>query len=161
MVSSAALFSFFKMSRKREWDPDEYQERLKTPQWRAFSKEMIKKRGAKCEECGSPLGLQVHHIPQYYKHYDVREPWEYDEDEVEVLCDRCHRERHGKGVSDPPPKQDEPSAKAKEAFEQWLTDTGRIEPTQHDWKMFPLSWMWEQFGKEFLREQEGLGENRR
>jgi 5-methylcytosine-specific restriction endonuclease McrA len=48
-------------------------------------------RKNRCEKCGSKKLLQVHH-ERYYPGYEL---WEYDDKDLKVLCDQCHREKHG------------------------------------------------------------------
>ena len=47
--------------------------------------------------------LQVHHLA-----YRDANPWSYDPDELVVLCEECHKKRHGL-ISDPTPVE-EPKA---------------------------------------------------
>jgi hypothetical protein len=44
-----------------------------------------------CECCGSARQLEVHHI-QYYRDRHI---WEYSDDELKVLCKKCHLQQHG------------------------------------------------------------------
>lgn len=67
-----------------------YDEQISSPHWLAFSKKMLAKFDA-CQCCHrSDIRRQVHHL-----FYDwERKLWEYDEKEVVVLCELCHRELH-------------------------------------------------------------------
>jgi|GEM_PF-2626833 len=68
-----------------------YTEKLDTEQWRAFSQGIKRKQGNWCASCRrSDIILNVHHI--FYE--SDREPWEYADDEVIVLCTACHRQIH-------------------------------------------------------------------
>jgi len=69
-----------------------YEKELRLPQWGAFRKSVFEKRGEKCELCGSAGKLEVHHKRYYKAHH----PWEYEIEDVMVLCPRCHEEQHRK-----------------------------------------------------------------
>lgn len=68
-----------------------YSEKLKDPRWQ---KRRLEKLGAgcwRCEKCSSTqVTLHVHHI----KYVKGREPWEYADDELQVLCATCHSAEH-------------------------------------------------------------------
>ena len=69
---------------------------------------MIKERNFTCEDCGRRFPnernkLQVHHL--VYR--DVN-PWSYRPDEVIVLCEECHKKRHGIKNAPLQPVQDTP-----------------------------------------------------
>ena len=72
----------------------EYRELLLLPEWREFRKKFIDESGGKCEKCDTEGSadnpLEVHHK----KYIDGRKPWEYSEDELMVLCKRCHEKLH-------------------------------------------------------------------
>ncbi len=68
---------------------------LKSDYWKGYSYSLIKERNFTCEDCGRRFynernKLQVHHL--VYR--DVN-PWSYSPDEVVVLCEECHKKRHG------------------------------------------------------------------
>lgn len=69
-----------------------YQEQLLTDQWKNKRKEIIEKRGGKCEKCGYDVkrNLQVHH--KYYK--PNLKAWEYPDEDLVCLCKKCHQEAH-------------------------------------------------------------------
>ena len=74
---------------------EEYERLLKSDYWKGYSYSLIKERNFTCEDCGRRFPnernkLQVHHL--VYR--DVN-PWSYRPDEVIVLCEECHRKRHG------------------------------------------------------------------
>lgn len=74
---------------------EEYEKLLKSDYWKGYSYSLIKERNFTCEDCGRRFPnernkLQVHHL--VYR--DVN-PWSYQPDEVVVLCEECHRKRHG------------------------------------------------------------------
>ena len=81
---------------------EEYQKLLQSDYWKGYSYSLIKERDFTCEDCGRRFynernKLQVHHL--VYR--DVN-PWSYSPDEVVVLCEECHKKRHGLFVE---PKQ--------------------------------------------------------
>lgn len=63
---------------------------LSDDRWKAFRTFVLKVRGEKCETCGSTKGLQVHHL-QYRNNAMA---WEYNCNEVMVLCRDCHKKIH-------------------------------------------------------------------
>lgn len=74
---------------------EEYENLLKSDYWKGYSYSLIKERNFTCEDCGRRFPnernkLQVHHL--VYR--DVN-PWSYRPDEVIVLCEECHKKRHG------------------------------------------------------------------
>ena len=74
---------------------EEYERLLKSDYWKGYSYSLIKERDFTCEDCGRRFynernKLQVHHL--VYR--DVN-PWSYNPDEVVVLCEECHKKRHG------------------------------------------------------------------
>lgn len=65
-----------------------YNELLQSDEWKDFSRSIRRARGNVCQCCR--LGdkpTQTHHI-----FYDGRKPWEYDPEDVVLLCDTCHKE---------------------------------------------------------------------
>jgi len=74
---------------------EEYERLLKSDYWKGYSYSLIKERNFTCEDCGRRFygernKLQVHHL--VYR--DVN-PCSYSPDEVVVLCEECHKKRHG------------------------------------------------------------------
>lgn len=68
-----------------------YSEKLKDPRWQKKRLEVLDLSGWACAICQCEEStLHVHH-KQYLK---GREPWEYDADQLEVLCESCHKEDH-------------------------------------------------------------------
>lgn len=79
---------------------EEYEKLLKSDYWKGYSYSLIKERNFTCEDCGRQFPnernkLQVHHL--VYR--DVN-PWSYRPEEVVVLCEECHKKRHG--INDKP-----------------------------------------------------------
>ena len=74
---------------------EEYEQLLQSPYWKGYSYSLIKERNFTCQDCGRSFPnernkLQVHHL--VYR--DVN-PWSYNPDELLVLCEECHKKRHG------------------------------------------------------------------
>lgn len=64
-----------------------YRQLLHTPQWREFRQHVIDTKGYRCDNCGCDTDKpQVHHKGYVWG----RMPWQYEVDEVRVLCDKCH-----------------------------------------------------------------------
>ena len=64
-----------------------YAELLKDPRWQKKRLEVLNEAGWQCRYCSSgERTLNVHH-----KRYRAgAKPWEYESDELEVLCEMCH-----------------------------------------------------------------------
>lgn len=68
-----------------------YSDKLKDPRWQRKRLEVLDLREWTCEACSdSKSTLHVHHR-QYIK---GREPWEYDDNQLSVLCESCHETHH-------------------------------------------------------------------
>ena len=68
-----------------------YKEQLLHTNWQRKRLEMLNAAGWKCVSCeAADQTLHVHH-KRYIK---GRMAWEYDESELAVLCDGCHRQEH-------------------------------------------------------------------
>lgn len=68
-----------------------YSEKLKDPRWQKKRLEALELAAWSCSCCKDKSStLHVHHR-QYIK---GREPWEYDNDQLEVLCESCHKQIH-------------------------------------------------------------------
>ena len=68
-----------------------YAEQLKHPNWQRKRLEVLGAADFKCSCCGdSNSMLNVHH-KQYIK---GRKAWEYEVNELQALCDSCHRKEH-------------------------------------------------------------------
>ena len=77
--------------------PWTYAEKLGTPMWFRRRFEVISRDNHTCQKCKwrerkgwkqicDPSHLEVHHL--YYK--SNLQPWEYSDDALITLCDRCH-----------------------------------------------------------------------
>lgn len=68
-----------------------YSELLKDPRWQKKRLECLDAAQWHCEDCGDGTAtLHVHH-PIYVK---GRKPWEYAQDDLQVLCVNCHTSHH-------------------------------------------------------------------
>jgi len=75
-----------------------YGELLRTAQWLEKRKQILKRDGYRCRNCGSSYGLEVHHR-QYHltrRTGDFRKPWHYNASNLITLCARCHQVGHAK-----------------------------------------------------------------
>ena len=84
-------------SRGHQRGCDAYGRLLEDPRWKAKRKRILERDNYRCTWCGRAENLQVHH--KYYMRYPdgkMAEPWDYPDDKLVTLCDRCHREWHGK-----------------------------------------------------------------
>lgn len=74
---------------------EEYEQLLKSDYWKGYSYALIKERNFTCQDCGRSFPgernkLQVHHL-----NYRDTNPWSYRPEELIVLCEDCHKRRHG------------------------------------------------------------------
>lgn len=74
---------------------EEYERLLQSDYWKGYSYSLIKERNFTCEDCRRSFPnernkLQVHHLV-----YRDANPWSYKPEELIVLCEDCHRKRHG------------------------------------------------------------------
>lgn len=68
-----------------------YSELLRDPRWQRKRLEVLSRSNFTCEECeANDKTLNVHHI-RYRK---GAKPWEYDAEELQSLCEECHKLRH-------------------------------------------------------------------
>jgi hypothetical protein len=68
-----------------------YAEKLRDPRWQKKRLQIMDAARFECSCCGSKdKTLNVHH--NYYE--KGKNPWEYDDECLECLCENCHRERH-------------------------------------------------------------------
>lgn len=68
-----------------------YSEKLRDPRWQRRRLEKLNASDWKCDKCSTPhVTLHVHHI----KYTKGKEPWEYADDELRVLCEVCHSAEH-------------------------------------------------------------------
>lgn len=74
---------------------EEYERLLQSDYWKGYSYSLIKERNFTCQDCGKRFEnernkLQVHHLV-----YRDANPWSYKPEELIVLCEECHKKRHG------------------------------------------------------------------
>jgi hypothetical protein len=68
-----------------------YYELLKSPHWQKKRLEILEAANWSCDNCGDKeKTLNVHHRI-YIK---GRKPWEYENDQLEALCEECHKTHH-------------------------------------------------------------------
>lgn len=68
-----------------------YSQQLADPRWQRRRLQILELAGWECNDCGNgALQLHVHH-PRYIK---GRMAWEYEDDELQVLCVDCHKAHH-------------------------------------------------------------------
>lgn len=68
-----------------------YLEQLQSPQWQRRRLTMLEHAGWMCQRClADDAQLHVHH-KRYHK---GRKAWEYDDDELLVVCRDCHTSEH-------------------------------------------------------------------
>ena len=75
---------------QRKNETTQYQQFLKDGRWQRRRLEIMERDGFKCCDCGTSDDLHVHHI-QYIA---GRKPWEYDDEDLITLCEKCHKKRH-------------------------------------------------------------------
>lgn len=65
---------------------------LKSPEWRALRKQVLKRDSYRCVDCSDcDIPLQVHHI-----HYDGVELMTFTTEQCVSVCHSCHAIRHGR-----------------------------------------------------------------
>lgn len=68
-----------------------YYEKLKDPRWQKKRLEILQEHDFTCDICYDyESTLHVHH-KEYFK---GKEPWEYDNNQLSVLCESCHEDNH-------------------------------------------------------------------
>lgn len=68
-----------------------YSQQLADPRWQRRRLERLSVSNFSCDDCGSEVDqLHVHHR-HYFK---GRMAWEYDDNELQVLCKTCHAGHH-------------------------------------------------------------------
>lgn len=77
---------------------EEYAILLQCEEWKQFVKKVNEHYKNQCQKCHNKERLEVHH-PKYYHKHNYRDipaklPWEYDIDEVMLLCHECHEIEH-------------------------------------------------------------------
>ena len=67
-----------------------YNRLLEDKRWKEFRLKVLSERGNKCEFCGGTDVLQIHHT--FYIRGKM--PWEYDINDMRLLCRTCHQKIH-------------------------------------------------------------------
>ena len=67
-----------------------YNRLLEDRRWKEFRLKVLSERGSRCECCGGTDVLQIHHT--FY--ISGKMPWEYEINDMRVLCKRCHQRIH-------------------------------------------------------------------
>ena len=68
-----------------------YDEKLKHPFWQRKRLEIFNLHNFTCQNCSAKENtLHIHHT--YYE--KNKEPWEYENDSLKCLCDKCHKKWH-------------------------------------------------------------------
>ena len=67
-----------------------YNRLLEDERWKEFRLKVMSERGSRCECCGGTDILQIHHT--FY--ISGKLPWEYDINDMRVLCRTCHQRIH-------------------------------------------------------------------
>lgn len=62
-----------------------YKENLLDKRWKEKREQIVRRDGNQCKNCQSEYNLQVHHC-----YYDSKEPWEYEDQSLVTLCQKCH-----------------------------------------------------------------------
>lgn len=90
-----SLISEYSSKSNKEEKPKSYSDLLKEPEWQEKRQEILKRDNYKCCYCGSTDKLCVHH--KYYLQYPNHEkvkPWNYPDDALITLCNKCHYKIH-------------------------------------------------------------------
>ena len=74
---------------------EEYEKLLKSDYWKGFSYSLIKERNFTCEDCGRQFYNQRNKLEVHHLVYRDINPWSYRPEEMIVLCEECHKKRHG------------------------------------------------------------------
>ena len=69
---------------------EEYRELLLDKRWKEKRQHILDTKGHVCSMCGATEQLQVHHLRYLPNH----KPWEYDDKDLVVLCQKCHYKVH-------------------------------------------------------------------
>lgn len=89
-INEEKIYGEIKKKRVIEHKDIKYSEQLKDKRWKIFRSAALAYYHNRCVCCGSKENLQVHHM----KYRKGRYAWEYNFDDVVVLCRDCHRKEH-------------------------------------------------------------------
>lgn len=72
----------------------QYKEDLKDPRWKALVKRIRSDYHDTCQLCMQKkkrgIEMNVHHI----HYYPNKKPWEYEKNDLILLCSKCHKKVH-------------------------------------------------------------------
>ena len=124
---------------------DEYEKLLKSDYWKGYSYSLIKERNYTCEDCGRCFPnernkLQVHHLV-----YRDTNPWSYKPDELIVLCEDCHKKRHGI-IIDPNDEYDLESGNSQNVREWVIKPERKFKKSYLVYILLMLFFIWIGFG---------------
>jgi 5-methylcytosine-specific restriction endonuclease McrA len=96
--TTMVIFDFFN-NKKEEINQNAeqiYQNKLKDKRWKIKREIILKMRKYRCEICKSKENLQIHHRKYIFNMSKNKfvDPWEYEEDDLLVLCESCHKRGH-------------------------------------------------------------------
>ena len=74
---------------------EEYKKLLASDYWKGYSYSLIKERNFTCEDCGRMFYNERHKLQVHHLVYRDVNPWSYKPEEIVVLCEECHKKRHG------------------------------------------------------------------
>lgn len=91
------LRSILPGTKKKVQPKPTYEELLHKPEWYAKRNLILERDSHKCVFCGKTYGLHVHHryYSQYPNHTKVA-PWNYPDEALITLCEKCHKTLHQK-----------------------------------------------------------------
>ncbi len=70
-----------------------YKSLLSKPKWQKKRLEILNRDNFTCKSCGdTETELQVHHK----SYINGNDPWDYNDDNFETLCSKCHKTNHHK-----------------------------------------------------------------
>lgn len=72
----------------------DYKDFLNSTYWKVLSYSVKKKRGDKCEKCGSKINLNVHHLTYRHRGNEINHL-----DDLVCLCSNCHAKIHHKKIA--------------------------------------------------------------
>ncbi len=72
-----------------------YAQKLLDPRWSEFRNEFISRHTVEgdppnCASCGESGAVQIHHR----RYHRGREPWEYEDNDLVLICNECHERVH-------------------------------------------------------------------
>ena len=98
-----------------------YTDYLASVEWQAKRQELLALRGRRCESCGSPVDITVHHLTYERLGHESMS-------DLEVLCWTCHAELEGrKQKRIAPPIEAVPVRRAKPAMNKGQLERRRAE----------------------------------